>query len=129
MRPFRSLAAILAAAMLAAACGTGNENGPVKQGGTFRLGTIEGIDSLNPFVGFNQDSYSTWFYIYPSLVQYDLSTYKFIPNFAKSWQTSSDGLTWTFHLVHGARWTDGKPLTSRDVAWTINTILKFQSGP
>ena len=68
-------------------------------GGILRIGTTEGIDSLNPFVGFNQDSYSTWFYIYPSLVQYDLHTYKFIPNFATSWQTSPDGLTWTFHLA------------------------------
>jgi peptide/nickel transport system substrate-binding protein len=132
MRVFRTVAAILAVGLVAVACsnaGSGKQTGAIKQGGTLRVGTIEGIDSLNPFVGFNQDSYSTWFYIYPSLVQYDLSTYKFIPNFAKSWQTSSDGLTWTFHLVHGARWTDGKPLTSRDVAWTINTILKFQSGP
>src|ERR671935_2014905 len=108
MRPFRSLATILAAAMLAAAGGSGNQTGAVKQGGTLRVGTIEGIDSLNPFVGFNQDSYSTWFYIYPSLVQYNLTNYNFAPNFAKSWQTSSDGRTWTFHLVHGAKWNDGK---------------------
>ena len=132
MRSFRSLVAILAVGLVAMACskaGSGNQTGAAKEGGTLRLGTIEGIDSMNPFVGFNQDSYSTWFYVYPSLVQYDLSTYKFDPNYAKSWQTSSDGLTWTFHLVHGAKWSDGKPLTARDVAWTINTIIKFQSGP
>jgi peptide/nickel transport system substrate-binding protein len=101
----------------------------VKQGGILRIGTLEGIDSLNPFVGFNQDSYSTWFYVYPSLVQYDLHTYKFIPNFASSWQTSPDGLTWTFHLAPNAKWSDGKPLTAADVAWTVNTIIKYQNGP
>jgi peptide/nickel transport system substrate-binding protein len=132
-RPFGLVALVAVAALLGAACssasGSGSQNNVVKQGGILRIGTTEGIDSLNPFVGFNQDSYSTWFYIYPSLVQYDLHTYKFIPNFATSWQTSPDGLTWTFHLAPNAKWSDGKPLTAADVAWTVNTILKYQNGP
>lgn len=119
-------------ALLGAACSSASSSGSqhgVKQGGLLRIGTLEGIDSLNPFVGFNQDSYSTWFYVYPSLVQYDLHTYKFIPNFATSWQTSPDGLTWTFHLAPNAKWSDGKQLTAADVAWTVNTIVKYQNGP
>jgi peptide/nickel transport system substrate-binding protein len=131
-RLFGLAALVAVSALLGAACSsassTGSQQG-VKQGGILRIGTTEGIDSLNPFVGFNQDSYSTWFYIYPSLVQYDLHTYKFIPNFATSWQTSPDGLTWTFHLAPNAKWSDGKPLTAADVAWTVNTILKYQNGP
>ena len=114
-RPFGLVALVAVAALLGAACSSASSSGSqnvVKQGGILRIGTLEGIDSLNPFVGFNQDSYSTWFYVYPSLVQYDLHTYKFIPNFATSWQTSSDGLTWTFHLAPNAKWSDGKPLTA-----------------
>jgi peptide/nickel transport system substrate-binding protein len=130
---FFGLTAMAAAvALLGAACSSASSTGApsaVKQGGVLRIGTTEGIDSLNPFVGFNQDAYSTWFYIYPSLVQYDLHTYRFIPNFATSWQTSPDGLTWTFHLAPGARWSDGQPLTAADVVWTIDTILKYQNGP
>ena len=102
VRSFGLLVMAVAVAMLGAACSSSSSPGSgsgVTQGGILRIGTLEGIDSLNPFVGFNQDSYSTWFYIYPSLVQYDLHTYKFIPNFATSWRTSPDGLTWTFHLV------------------------------
>ncbi len=118
----------MAVALLGAACSK-TSSGAVKQGGIVRIGTIEGIDSLNPFVGFNQDAYSTWFYIYPSLEQYDTRTYTFVPNFATSYQTSSDGLIWTFHLVQNAKWSDGQPLTAQDVAWTINTIIKFQGGP
>ncbi|HYV77030.1 MAG TPA: ABC transporter substrate-binding protein, partial [Streptosporangiaceae bacterium] len=132
-RPFGLVALVAVAALLGAACSSasssGSQSSVVKQGGILRIGTLEGIDSLNPFVGFNQDSYSTWFYVYPSLVQYDLHTYKFIPNFASSWQTSPDGLTWTFHLAPNAKWSDGKPLTAADVAWTVNTILKYQNGP
>jgi peptide/nickel transport system substrate-binding protein len=122
------LATVFVVSLLAAAC-SGGKDAPGKEGGTLRIGTLEGIDSLNPFVGFNQDSYSTWFYMYPSLVQYQLTDYKFVPNFATGWETSADGRTWTFHLAHGAHWSDGKPLTSSDVVWTINTIIKFQSGP
>ncbi len=133
LRRFRGVAAILALALLAAACGHGstanNATGQIKQGGTLRIGTIEGIDSLNPFVGFNQDAYSTWFYIYPSLEQYDTRTYNFAPNFATSFEESADGLTWTFHLAQNATWSDGQPLTAKDAAFTINTIIKFQNGP
>jgi peptide/nickel transport system substrate-binding protein len=131
-RLFGLVTLVAVSAFLGVACSSASSSGPqhgVKQGGVLRIGTTEGIDSLNPFVGFNQDSYSTWFYIYPSLVQYDLHTYRFIPNFATSWQTSPDGLTWTFHLAPNAKWSDGKPLTAADVAWTVNTIIKYQNGP
>src|SRR5213083_733513 len=60
--------------------------------GTFRLGTASGIDSLNPYVAFNQDAYSTFEYIYPVLVQYD-SHLHFAPFFAKSWKSSNGGKT------------------------------------
>ena len=64
----------------------------------------------------------------PYLVQYN-SQAQFVPDFAKSWQaTSSDGKTWTFHTQPNAKWSDGKPLTAADVAFTLNTILKFQTG-
>jgi peptide/nickel transport system substrate-binding protein len=131
-RFFGLVAIVATVTLLGAACSSASSPGSqhaVKQGGILRIGTLEGIDSINPFVGFNQDSYSTWFYIYPSLVQYDLHTYKFIPNFARSWQTSPDGLTWTFHLAPNAKWSDGKPLTAADVVWTVNTMVKYQNGP
>src|SRR5436305_15334044 len=93
--------------------------------GTFRLGTASGIDSINPYVAFNQDAYSTFQYIYPILVQYDASNKHFAPFFARSWGSTHGGKTWTFHLVKGAKWTDGQPLTAEDAAWTINTDIKY----
>ena len=94
----------------------------------YRLGTPSTIDSLNPFVAFNSDAYSTFTYIYPELVQYNPKQ-QFVPDFARSWQVSPDGKVWTFHTQPNAKWSDGKPLTATDVAWTYNTILKFQNGP
>ncbi len=97
-----------------------------KSGGTFRIGTSSRIDSLNPYVAFNQDAYSTFMYIYPVLIQYDATNAKFVPDFARSWKTSKDGKTWTFTTVANAKWSDGKPLTAADAAWTINTDIKYK---
>jgi peptide/nickel transport system substrate-binding protein len=99
-----------------------------KSGGVFKLGTSSRIDSLNPYVAFNQDAYSAFEYIYPFLVQYDRTNTRFVPDFARSWKTSKDGKTWTFKTVDNAKWTDGQPLTARDAAWTINTDIKYQGG-
>jgi peptide/nickel transport system substrate-binding protein len=96
-------------------------------GGIFRVGTASGIDSLNPYVAFNQDAYSTFEYIYPVLVQLD-SHLHYAPFFAKSWKASNGGKTWTFKTQPHAKWSDGKPLTAADAAWTINTDIKYQNG-
>jgi peptide/nickel transport system substrate-binding protein len=47
---------------------------------------------------------------------------------ADSWETSEDGLTWTFHLNKDAKWHDGKPVTSEDVAYTYQRILDEEQG-
>ena len=114
--------AIAVAVSVSTAAGSG-----AKSGGTFRLGTSSRIDSLNPFVAFNQDAYSTFMYIYPSLIQYDRTNLQFAPDFAKSWQVSKDGKTWTFTTVASAKWTDGQPLTAADAAWTITTAVKYKN--
>ena len=116
--------AVVALAAYAAA-GQTSTTKSLKSGGTFRIGTSSRIDSLNPYVAFNQDAYSAFEYIYPLLVQYDKASAKFIPDFATSWTTSNGGKTWTFKTRKGAKWTDGKPLTARDAAWSINTDIKY----
>src|SRR5262245_40694893 len=127
--PLRLAAAAAVVALAAAACGgTSSGGGEVKEGGVFRLGDSTVIDSLNPFVAFNADAYSTFTYIYPELVQFNTKQ-QFVPDFARSWQVSPDGTVWTFHTQPNAKWSDGKPLTAADVAWNFNTILKYQDGP
>jgi peptide/nickel transport system substrate-binding protein len=96
-----------------------------KSGGVFRIGTSSRIDSLNPYVAFNQDAYSTFEYIYPLLIQYDRANQKFVADFATSWKVSNRGKTWTFKTRPNAKWSDGQPMTAADAAWTINTDLKY----
>lgn len=45
------------------------------------------------------------------------------PDLASSWETSADGLAWTFKLREGVKWSDGKPFTADDVAFTFNDIV------
>jgi peptide/nickel transport system substrate-binding protein len=92
------------------------------------IGTTYPIDSMNPFVAQSDYSYAAYEYIYPQLVQYNAKL-QIVPDFARTWSTSSDGRTWTFHTVPNAKWSDGKPLTAADVAWTINEVIKYKNGP
>ena len=124
----------LALLLLASACtssgsGGGSTGSTPRSGGQLRIGITQTPDNLNPFVGYEQVSYDIWENIYPQLDQYDTKTLAIEPDFATSWTTSSDGLTWTFHTRPNAEWSDGKPLTAADAAWTINTIMTFAKGP
>ncbi len=44
------------------------------------------------------------------------------PGLAERWEIP-DPLTYIFHLHHGVRFHDGRPLTSRDVKWTFDSLL------
>lgn len=44
------------------------------------------------------------------------------PNLATSWESSEDGLTWTFHLREGVTFHNGDPLQASDVVFSINRI-------
>ena len=45
------------------------------------------------------------------------------PGLAESWN-APDPLTYVFHLHRGAKFHDGRPLTSRDVKWTFDSLLQ-----
>ena len=44
------------------------------------------------------------------------------PGLLESWEHSEDYTEWTFHLRKNVRWNDGKPVTARDVKFTIELI-------
>jgi peptide/nickel transport system substrate-binding protein len=45
------------------------------------------------------------------------------PGLAERWEVP-DPLTYVFHLHHGVKFHDGRPLTSRDVKWTFDSLLQ-----
>lgn len=48
------------------------------------------------------------------------------PGLAKSWDTSKDGKTYTFHLNKNMRFSNGDKLDADDVAWSINQLKEQQ---
>jgi peptide/nickel transport system substrate-binding protein len=81
-----------------------------------------GIANANPLIAGGDQQWLSL--IYEPLVTYsiDPATNGYGPvigALAQSWETSADGLTWTFHLQPGVKWHDGTPFTSADVVFTL----------
>ena len=116
------------AAALAVLAGCGGGSGSSGDAKLLKLGTTNTVDSLNPFVGVQLLTVEFTHQMYPFLVEYD-SNAKLIPAFAKSWTFSNGDKTLTLKLATGGRWSDGKPLTAEDAAFTLNTLVRYGSGP
>jgi peptide/nickel transport system substrate-binding protein len=127
MKKLRRIVAVVAASILVCGLAACSPSGQTS-GDTLRIGVSASIDSLNPFVSSSDYSAVVYQYAYPHLTEYDKDL-KIVPSFASRWETSADGTTWTFHTVTGAKWSDGKPLTAKDAAFTLTMMVKFQNGP
>ncbi len=49
-----------------------------------------------------------------------------IPLLAEKWEVSKDNLQWTFKLAKNIKFTDGKPLTSQDVKFSYEYMMKHK---
>jgi peptide/nickel transport system substrate-binding protein len=61
--------------------------------------------------------------IHISLVRLDPTNFDPKPALADSWETTADGLTWTFKLHKGVKWHDGQDCTADDVKFTMDAML------
>ena len=92
----------------------------------YRIGIAQDVvDGMNPFSSQSGIAWESFRLGYNFLTWYD-ADYKPVPDAAESWEVSPDGLRWTFHLRPDLKWSDGRPLTARDVAFTYNLILDTQ---
>ena len=57
------------------------------------------------------------------LTKLDEDTLEWVPELAEGWEIEDDGLRVIFTLRSGLRWSDGEPLTARDVAFTFEDII------
>jgi peptide/nickel transport system substrate-binding protein/oligopeptide transport system substrate-binding protein len=46
------------------------------------------------------------------------------PNICTKWETSKDGLTWTFYLDKKRQWSDGQPITADDFVFTLQHFAR-----
>jgi ABC-type transport system substrate-binding protein len=66
--------------------------------------------------------------MYDSLIDFDENWNPDQPGLAESWDISSDGLTYTFHLREGVEFHNGEPFTSEDVKWTYETYINPETA-
>ncbi len=92
---------------------------------TLKIGWSPDVDSLNPFNGIQQSSYELYHISYDFLTDYGDQYLETRPGLAESWTHSADGLTWTFKIRQGVKWSDGEPLTARDIAFTYTWEKKL----
>ena len=60
--------------------------------------------------------------VYEGLAYYDQKTLQPIPALAELWDVSDDGLTYTFHMRQGAKFTNGRQVTADDVVYSFNRL-------
>lgn len=127
MKKNRLLAYLLALFLCISLVGCGGGTQTTNSVKTFRIGTPVSIDTLNPLASYMQIGSEVFLLVYDPLVRYD-ENFEPTPCLADSWETSNDGLTWTFHLKEGVKWHDGEPFTSEDVKFTYDTMLSSGLG-
>ncbi len=87
-----------------------------------RIGWSQAPQTLNPFVDLDAEDYIVWAINWETLVGYSPRDLSPVPGLARSWSVSPDRRTVTFKLVRGASWSDGEPITSADVKWSLETL-------
>ena len=130
MRRICAVAVLVALiSLLTGAAGAGAQSGSGQDEKlVLRIGDTNDIDGFNPFKLVEIPSFEIMDLTYDLLVDFSPKDSSPVPGLADSWETSRDGLTWTFHLNKDATWQDGKPVTSEDVAYTFNRILDEEQG-
>jgi len=94
-------------------------------GGTYIYAMNGEPATLNPDTISDDYNYEISQNIYNRL--YKLTNdYTAVPDLASSYDVSDDGLTYTFHLREGVKWSDGEPFSSADVIYTYQTIVDKQ---
>lgn len=139
-RMLSTLTALLVVAVIAAGCtnsgatapgATASVVGTPQRGGTVTVSV--GFDAVTldsmKITGNDVTGHKVTYSIYDELTRWDYPTGKLIPGLATSWK-QVDPLTWEFTLRQGVQFQKGYgELTSDDVAFTVNYIVKNKTGP
>ena len=128
MRPSRLLALAAAGALVLSAC-SGDEGDPPGDppGGNGDDVLIAAVsaqpDTFDPHTTSAYPSFQVLENVYDTLVVPNPADLTMEPSLAESWETSEDGLTWTFALREGVTFHDGSEFDSADVVYSYNRII------
>ncbi|MEI6437746.1 MAG: ABC transporter substrate-binding protein [Candidatus Omnitrophota bacterium] len=98
-------------------------------GGELVLAITSDPKSFNPVLAKETSTTEITSHLFEGLTTVDAFDMTVKPNLAERWEVSADGLTWTFYLRVGLRWSDGVPLTADDVVFTFNDLIFNDAVP
>ena len=83
-------------------------------------------DSINPYNHSSSPIYGNWQHVMEPLVELDYKKKDYVGILADSWQFQ--GNKWTFKLKKNIKFHNGAPLTSKDVAFSIEKMRDEKGG-
>lgn len=96
-----------------------------KLGGEYRDVATSDAVSFHPYTTSDSASFAYQAQVWSgSLLRLDEKTLEYVPHMAESYTISEDGLTFTFKLRPGLKWSDGQPLTAHDYQWAYDQVIK-----
>lgn len=116
-----ALAAVAVLIALPAAAQDSGE-GSEQEENVLRFGWAQDPQTLNPFVDLDSEDFTVWAINWDLLVNFNPEDLSPTPGIAESWEVSEDRKTVTFHLDPDAVWSDGEPVTSEDVKWSLENL-------
>jgi hypothetical protein len=99
---------------------TANPSG-ARAGGTLAVFITE-PDSIDPVNMWESQGTQIGNAVFDSLTAFNYVTGGLIPAAAESWEANADASVWTFHLVSGATFHDGSPVTAADFKYAWERI-------
>lgn len=79
-------------------------------------------ETIDPALNSAIDGANMIIHAFEGLLKFDKDN-NIVPGLAESWETSEDGLTWTFHLRPDLKWSDGSPLTANDFVYSWKRVV------
>ena len=132
-RNFLKVAGVSAAALGLAACG-GSKSGSTATSGSAAGSTAGGVntagftvqygsnpETLDPALNSAIDASNTIITIFEPLLLINENN-EVIGGQAESWEASEDGLTWTFTMRDGLKWSDGTDLNAKDFEYSFKRM-------
>ena len=117
------LACVLALSLGLTACGgssaSGSTTSAAATSGEKQLVVQLGPDpeTLDPALNSAIDGANMILFAFDTLLGVD-EDLNVVPALAESWEESEDGMTWTFHLREGLKWSDGSELNAEDFVYS-----------
>jgi oligopeptide transport system substrate-binding protein len=118
-----SLTVTLLAAFAGGAYSSTTGSSQPSRGGTFKMALPSDVPTMDPAqAGYDFASWSMTIAVFSALVDYGQGL-QLHGDLAQTWKISNGGKRYTFHLRPNLKFSDGSPLTSRDVKFSLERIL------